>query len=149
MGTTSVWPSTEDFGVKTRKASSIDLHITGWQTSYARRKRFLMEEATAKLAISIRKYPTCELVDAYLEQLRELLHCQHDEETLWVARVEASRAFEEANPGSSTFLSRASQRALDRIRGDLAKAESKYQSMFDKAQEPAGTRTKQDSKVTE
>jgi len=52
-GDFSVWLSTEDFRVKTRKASSIDLHITGWQTSYARRKRFLMEEATAKLAISI------------------------------------------------------------------------------------------------
>jgi hypothetical protein len=132
------------------KESLVDRSTHNWIANIVcTKKAVLEEEATAKLAISIRKYPTCELVDAYLEQLRELLQCQHDEETLWVARVEASRAFEEANPGSSTFLSRTSQRTFDRIRGDLAKAESKYQSMFDKAQEPAGTRTNQDSKVTE
>lgn len=140
-GDFSVWLSSEDLEVKTRKALSIDLHITGWQTLYARRKRLLIEEAAARLAISIRKYPICELVDAYLEQLRELLHCYHNEETLWIVRTEASRDFEEANPGSGTFLSRTSQRALDRIRMDLAKAESKHQSMFDKIQDLTGTRT--------
>jgi hypothetical protein len=121
----STWLSTEDLEVKARKASSIDLHITGWETIHMSRRRALLEETRARLEVFLRQYPTCELVTAYLDQLQELLHCRREEERMWLQRLEASRAFERVNPGSARILSRTSERVLNHIRRDVEKAEAR------------------------
>jgi hypothetical protein len=133
----SIWISTEDLEVRGKKTASIDLHMTAWPTIYVSRRRALLEETVGRLAISFRKYPACELVSVYLAELRELVDCQHDEERFWLARVEACRAFENANPGSTTFLSNSGQRALDHIRKDLGETESQYRNLLSKLGESA------------
>jgi hypothetical protein len=133
----SIWISTEDSEVRGKKAASIDLHMTAWPTIYLSRRRALLEETVGRLAISFGRYPACELVSVYLAELRQLIDCQHDEERSWLARVEACRAFENANPGSTTFLSGSGQRALDHIRKDLGGTESQYRNMLSKLGESA------------
>jgi len=125
----SIWMSTEDLEVKARKASSIDLHITGWETIYTSRRRALLEETRARLEVFVRQYPTCELVAAYFDQLRVLLDCRREEERIWLERLEASWAFERVNPGSTRILSRTSERALNLIRRDLKKVEARLEEL--------------------